>query len=241
MSQQINLYTPILLAPLRHFSARTMLRALGVLALGLGLISAWLHWQMRQLDHEAQATLQRQQQELRTLQAALDEARRQSDPQALARQLDKALQQQDQLNARLLAQNQGMLPPGQGHADLLAWLARSLPPQAWLTELRLGPQRLELSGATLDTAALHRWLGQLDQLPGSGGQPLFELKVEQASSATSPRSEAPLDPADLALSPSPLPGSELPTGSWAFRVSLNRIPPALAEAAAHHPLLGGPR
>ena len=41
MAQQINLYSPILLAPRRYFSALAMVQSLAVLAVGLLALSLW--------------------------------------------------------------------------------------------------------------------------------------------------------------------------------------------------------
>ncbi len=54
MSQQINLYNPIFLKQEKHFSARTMVQALGVIALGLIAVYAYALIQSRDGERTAQ-------------------------------------------------------------------------------------------------------------------------------------------------------------------------------------------
>ena len=42
MSQQINLYNPLFLKREKHFSARTMVQALGIIALGLAALYVYV-------------------------------------------------------------------------------------------------------------------------------------------------------------------------------------------------------
>lgn len=161
MVQQINLFTPLLLQPRSHFTARALLQALGAVALGLAAVCGWVVWQTARLEaDEAEARL-RSQQEQRSLEAALADARVQHDPVALQRQL-LALQTEIQgLTQRRQAQQARYLPPGQHHSETLAMLARTLPAPAWLTQLQLGPERLSASGWTQDPAALQDWVERL--------------------------------------------------------------------------------
>ena len=59
MAQQINLLTPILLAPRRVFSALALLQACGLMLLAGGGVTLWLHWQDARAEAEHQALLAR--------------------------------------------------------------------------------------------------------------------------------------------------------------------------------------
>lgn len=223
MPQQINLLTPILLAPRRYFSALMLLEASGLL-LAAGLVAAlWLQQRDRQAEAGHQALLARYAAERQALTVARA---------ALPAPLDAAAVQQQLLpleagNAerRTLLQNlgAGSGQAGQRHSDLLALVARSLPEAAWLGELRYAPGRLELSGGTLDTAVLKPWLAELTTHPLLAGQALTALRVERLGA---PGTEA--SPNPLLARSSPLATVGLPV--WTFRVVSAPATPASAPA-----------
>ena len=53
MSQQINLFNPLFLRKEKYFSARTMLQALGLIALGIAALYAYALFQTRGLERAA--------------------------------------------------------------------------------------------------------------------------------------------------------------------------------------------
>ena len=224
MAQQINLLTPILLAPRRYFSALTMLQAAGLLLVA-GLAAAlWL----QQRDRSAEA----QHQQLMT-QYAAERQQLMVARAALPAPLDAVTVQQQLLplemgNAerRALLQTlgaEGGGKAGQRNSDLLALIARSLPESAWLSELRYAPGRVELIGGTLDTAVLRPWLAQLAAHPLLAGQELSALRVERLGA---PGTEASNNP--LLSRSSPLATATVPV--WAFRVVSAPALPASAPA-----------
>lgn len=222
-AQQINLLTPILLAPRRVFSALTLLQASGLMLLA-GLATAlWLQWQDRHAEAQHQALLARFATEKQSLIVARAGLPAPLDGTALQQQLQAFEAGNDE--RRLLLQALG----GEGGGErrnsvLLALVARSLPEAAWLNELRYAPGRLELVGGTLDTAVLRPWLAQLAAHPALAGQSLAALRVEKPGA---PGNE---DGGHALLShggPAPTTGG-LPV--WAFRVV--SAPAAPASAAS---------
>ena len=187
MAQQINLYSPILMAPRRYFSALTMLQALGFYAVLLILLCAWAVGSTTALRREVQASSRSQiferdrlaqtlaqrapkatsgpalEQELAQLQAALEQQRRQIDE--LAR---------------------GRVAEGHSHAAVLKLVAQTVPAPVWLTELRLLEGRLELTGMTLQPQALNPWLAELADDPRTAGQRLAAVKLERRVSPEVP-------------------------------------------------------
>lgn len=214
MAQQINLYTPTLLAPLRYFSAHTMLAALAVMAAGLLTMGLWLSAQSRQARADRQDTLARQAQERRQLTEARHRHRQQTDPAALEHELAEAQRQLAQLRLRVQGLERGQLPAGQSHGPLLQLLARTTPPQSWITELRAGPQRVQLIGATLEPAELAGWIRGLQEHPALDGHRFDDVRVERLGqeqmlqqSGLGPREDAPLRPVTA--------GAQ----AWGFRIS----------------------
>jgi len=181
MPQQINLYSPILLAPRRHFSARTMAEALAVLVLGIGAIAGWSVHTTQQLRHELAAAQQAGEQEMQRAAAQL--AARAAPPQDT-----RALEQQIAALRRTLGERRALLAelvpaepaPERGNAAWLALLAQTVPPAVWLAEARRTDGRIELAGTTVQPDVLRPWLATLAAHPTAAGRALRALRVERA-------------------------------------------------------------
>ncbi|MFT7773203.1 hypothetical protein [Roseateles sp.] len=220
MAQQVNLLTPILLAPRRHFSALTLLQATGLLVAAGVAAALWMRHRDHQAEADHQALLARyatERQQLAVAQAGLP------PPQDVG-----SLQQQLQPLEAGNAQRGALLASlgdagGQRHSELLALLGRSLPESAWLSELRYAPGRVELVGGTLDTGVLRPWLGRLGAHPLLAGQELSALRVERLGTPADGTGGRPLLERGDALARSPLP-------VWAFRVV--SAPAGAASAAS---------
>jgi len=184
MAQQINLLTPILLTPRRHFSALALAQSAGLVLLACVGAALWVWQRDRQADSEHQALLARLAAERQQLTAARAALPVPQDAATLHQQLRELRAGND--DRRALLQTLASDPAdtaGRRHSDLLALLARSLPEAAWVSELNYAPGRVELVGGTLDTAVLRPWLGQLGAHPLLAGQQLSALRVEQLGAA----------------------------------------------------------
>lgn len=210
MPQQINLLTPILLAPKRHFSALTLLQAGAVLLLGGAVAALWLQQRDRSAEAQHQQLLARQAAERQQLTLARANLPAPQDATALQQQL-QALQAGNADRAALLQTLTSADGNGPSHAQLLALVARTLPEAAWLTELRHAPGRLELAGGTLDTAQLRPWLDRLAGHALLQGQQLQALRVERLGQPGAESAGNPLRENAALLARAPLP-------VWSFRV-----------------------
>ena len=215
MAQQINLYSPILLAPRRYFSALAMLQSLAVLAAGLVALSIWSVSQTQGLRRDLAAATAVDTAERLRLQLAL--AARPAGPSNLS-----ALEQELAQARRLLVERQAVLASISTQAadsrvsrsTLLRLLAQTLPSSAWLTEVNLVDGRVELAGATLQPDVLRPWLDRLQANAALAGQALEAVMVERRDA------------------PSGNPGSS-GGESWSFRVVSGRSgAPAAAPATA---------
>lgn len=227
MAQQINLLTPILLAPRRHFSAAALLQATALLAAAGVAASLWLQVRDRQAERDHQALLAQyatQRQQLLVARANLPAPQ---DASALQQQL-LALQAGNGQRQALLHSLGGdhSRQGGHRHSDLLALVARSLPDTVWLTEMRYAPGRIELAGGTLDTAALRPWLGRLAESPLLAGQELSALRVDRIGAPGAEPAASPLLDRTRATEPGRLP-------VWTFRV--------ISAPAAHGAASGATR
>ena len=185
MPQQINLCTPILLTQKRYFSAQTMAQALAVFVLlGGGLCAYWV-WSLNTASDGFKKTLATQSQELESLQAAIKQGKVGAGPleAALAQQLQGHKLDLQQRQSLMEALQRGLFRPGWGHAARLQLVARSIPAQVWVTELKADDNQLALTGFTLEPAALNGWVGKLAASPLLEGQKLSTVKVEHASAA----------------------------------------------------------
>lgn len=205
MPQQINLCTPILLKPKHYFSAQTMVQALAVfMVLGGGLCAAWV-WNLGRASEGLRQVMQTQGQEMDRLKAAL------SAHTASAAPLDPALQAQLQdLRGQVQAQEkvlqalqQGRMVPGSAHSDRLTLVSRSIPAQVWVTGMDADNSRLEISGYTLEPAALNEWVSRLALSPLMQGLKLATVKVQNARVAKA-----------AADAPAPAAGREV----WSFNL-----------------------
>lgn len=186
MPQQINLCTPILLAQKRYFSAQTLLIALSVfLVLGGILYGTWV-WNLDRATESFQQSLTSHTTEVDSLKAAIQRSQANAapvDPALLAQLTERrnAVVQREKLKEAL---NEGMFRPGWGHSDRLTWVARSIPAPVWITEVRMDGARFEVSGFTLEPAALNDWVDKLSVSPLMQGLKLATVKVENATAAS---------------------------------------------------------
>lgn len=219
MPQQINLRNPIFLTQKRYFSASTMARSLVVFLVLGTLLSAYWNWTLQTLNEGYRQSLSTNQREIDRLQAALQLSRANAGPAdpATLKELEAHSAELQQREVLLRELRRGLLREGYGHAARLQLLARSIPPQAWVTEVRADDVRLELSGYTLEPAALNGWVARLAESPLLEGQQLSVVKVERvkaesrpAVAGLSPSQSGPLWSYTLvtALSPGPAAGAK---------------------------------
>ena len=180
MPQQVNLYSPILLAPKHYFSAATMAQALAIFAVVGGSLCAYGVWSLNGASESFKPILARQSSEIQRLQSALARSKvgGASRETVLAQDL---LAQSAELAKReklLEVLRRGLFQPGAGYAARLQLVAQSIPSQVWVTEVRVNERQLEIKGFTLQPSALNDWAVRLAGSPLLAGQKLATIKVE---------------------------------------------------------------
>lgn len=232
MAQQINLCTPILLKPKHYFSAQTMAQTLGVfVALGGLLCAAWV-WNLQRATEGFLQVMGSQTNEIESLKNAIQRGRAAAAPvdAALLAQLQAArtaVQQREQLRDAL---QQGMLVPGWGHSDRLLWVARSIPAPVWVTDVKMDEGRFEVSGFTLEPAALNDWVSKLSTNPLMQSMKLATVKVESAVAAQMPVPATAIAASATAAAPAagtPASPPAVQRSVWSFSL-LSATPPATA-------------
>ena len=185
MPQQINLCIPILLTQKRYFSAQTMAQALAIFAVvGGGLLTYWV-WSLNKASEGFKKTLAMQSHELEGLESALKQGKAGagSAETDLTQELQGRRTELLQREKLLETLQDGLFRPGWGHSARLQLVAQSIPSQVWVTEVKADQAQLEVSGLTLEPAALNDWVGKLAASPLLKDQKLATVKVENASSA----------------------------------------------------------
>lgn len=180
MAQQINLSTPILLTQKRYFSAHTMLIALSVFVVLGGILLLVSLWNYQQSMDSMNVTLTAQASELDKLRLAIANNRSMNRQPTAAlqtelQQLQTAVSQREKLQQIL---QEGVLPVGSRYSDRLDWIARSIPATVWITGIKMDGTHFDVSGYTLEPAALNEWRAKLVQSPLMQGLELTALRVE---------------------------------------------------------------
>ncbi len=183
MAHQINLYNPILLAPRRHFSARTMAQALGLLVGVLVIASGWMSLSDARTRREVQQSAQSQSAERDRLTQMLAARPVVSGP-ALEQELAQAQQQLARRQRVLDELSRGRIVDGRSHSAVLQMVAQTVPAAVWLNEVRVVEGRLDLTGFTLQPDALRPWLGELARHPLTASQQLAAVKLERVDPST---------------------------------------------------------
>lgn len=187
MPQQINLFTPIQLTKKRYFSAQTMLQTLTVFVVLGGCLSAYWVWSLNRAGEDYKKSLAAQSRELERLQTAIAQGKASGGAQ-VGSALTQELQGRriELLQREKLAQEwqRGLLRPGWGHAARLRLVAQSIPVPVWVTEVKADETQFEVSGFTLEPAALNEWVARLAASPLLKGQKLSAVNLENASIAT---------------------------------------------------------
>jgi Tfp pilus assembly protein PilN len=194
MPHQINLFSPLLLAPRRHFPARTMVQALALWVGALAALAAVAAWRTQVLQSDFGQTSQRYAAErTRLMQARAARAGAAGDSAALQQELAQArarLEERRRLLDELAGTNAELSP-----TRLLEELAQQLPTPVWLDEIRWAPGQIDLAGHTLVPEALQGWLAQnkeprtlrVEQRTATGtGSAIWSFRVRRGSGENNP-------------------------------------------------------
>jgi hypothetical protein len=190
VSQQINLYNPLFLRQEKHFSARTMMQALAVIAIGIAVLYAYALFDSRAAERNVQSyrdqlTTQRDQLVKLTAQIAahgksktleIEVARYEADLKARA--------------ATLEALNTGQFGNTSGFSSFLAAFGRTALPGVWLTGFTIGDSGNELlvNGRALRADLVPDYLAALNGETMMRGRRVTEMKLASKEAAPVARS-----------------------------------------------------
>lgn len=183
MSQQINLYNPIFLKKEKYFSARTMLQALGLIAVGLSAFFFYAFLQTRIVEREAaehRVQLAAQRDQLAKLATEIGGRTRNKALDAEVARTESELKTRQ---ATLQALATGELGNASGFSDFFAAFARQALPGVWLTAFTIGDSGNELvvQGRALNAELVPAYLRALNSEPMMRGRRVTEMKLAAKS------------------------------------------------------------
>jgi hypothetical protein len=191
VSQQINLYNPLFLKQEKYFSARTMVQALGIIALGLAFLGFYAFVQTRAVErtaaqHRTQLAAQRDQ-----LAKLVTQITGKTRSKALDTEVARAEADVKGRQATLQALGTGELGNAAGFSDFFAAFGRQAMPGIWLTGFTIGDSGNELvvHGRALQPELVPAYLRALNDEPMMRGRRVTELRLAARSVARSAKSE----------------------------------------------------
>jgi hypothetical protein len=188
MSQQINLYNPLFLQKEKHFSARTLAQALGVVVIGVLALFAFSLLQTRSAERLAaqyRDQVARERDQLMKLGGQLSSPSRSKALQAQIGQLEADVKLRQ---ATLQALSTGELGNTAGFSEFLAALGRQALAGVWLTRIRVDDagNGLAVEGRALRPDLLPVYLKGLSREPMMRGRRVTEMKLAAAKGAGEP-------------------------------------------------------
>jgi hypothetical protein len=188
MSQQINLFNPAFRRQKKAFAAAAMLPALGAVAVGIVLMSAFASWQNRTLEgahaeSDRRVTAQREQ-----IARFASEFSAKGSSASLAEELARAEDRLRMRRALLADVKTGAGGNAGGYSTYLAALARRTMSGLWLTGIELGGKSndLVLKGRALDGELVPAYIRQLNQEEPFAGRSVSELRMAAKESGPQP-------------------------------------------------------
>lgn len=183
MSHQINLFNPLLLKQRKHFSAITMMQALGLILLGCLGIGIYTSYQVSSLTKVAAATTAR----LGESQAQLAQV----NAAYAARQKSKSLEadiQKAEMDAKSLQQVMDILQKGEfgnktGYAEYLRAFSRQILDGVWLTGFSIygAGSEIGIQGRALQPELVPTYITYLKREPVMQGKSFATLEMQRPS------------------------------------------------------------
>lgn len=186
MSQQINLYNPILLQQKKIFSAATMAQSLAILLFGLLAFYGYARYQVASLQSASAFSEKR----LASAQARVARLTQQFSPRLKSAELENRIKQaQAELKTLTQAQQaltQSGLLDRNGFSPYFKALARQIVEGLWLTQFSVAGGEMQISGRTLKPELVPLYIRRLGTEPVMQGRRFsqLEMRAPEAGEAT---------------------------------------------------------
>ncbi len=179
MSQQINLYNPILLRQKRIFSAVTMVQSLVLLLLGLLAFYGYARYQIAHL----QTATERSEKRLENAQARLGRLSQQFSPRLKSAELEARIKHTEQELTTLAQAQQAMQQSGlldsNGFSPYFQALARQIVDGLWLTQFSVAGSEMRISGRALKPELVPDYIQRLRNEKSMQGHRFSMLEMRQ--------------------------------------------------------------
>lgn len=187
MTPQINLVNPDLIPTQAVFPLKSVVQALGFIALGLSLLVWFAQNQVQQLQLEAEASQQRlSAQKDRITRLAEVVGLRKPNPEVAAQLLEIQNEKAALKQINELLHTGGTPGTANGYSNHLYGLAQQTTPGVWLTGLAFHNNQMSLEGMALNADVLPSYLNVLQKVPSLKGQSfsIFEMKKDEEPKAS---------------------------------------------------------
>lgn len=163
MSQQINLFNPIFLKKEKHFSALTMVQALGLILIGCIVLVVYANRQLSHLEMEAQSTaaqLRQAQAQLNMLNTTL---KVEDKTEQIEKEVVRAEAEVQGLRQAFEALRGGGFGNTEGYAEYMRAFARQIESGIWLTgfDIQGAGSDIGLQGRALKPELVPAYIGRL--------------------------------------------------------------------------------
>lgn len=179
MSQQINLYNPLLLKQKKIFSSKTMAQAMALIGLGLIAVYGYAYYQVTILQKETEYAAKRHE----AVQARLARITQQFGPRQKSADLEANIKRVEaELQALMGVQaalNQGGLVSAGGFSPYLQALARQAVEGLWLTGFSATGSEMAISGRTLKPGSVPDYIHRLSGEEVMQGRKFAMLEMRQ--------------------------------------------------------------
>ena len=179
MSQQINLYNPLLLKQKKIFSAKTMAQALGLIGLGLIAVYGYAYYQVTLLQMETEYAAKRH----AAVQARLTRITQQFGPRQKSADLElnikRAEAELQALTEVQAALKQGGLVSASGFSPYLKAFARQAVEGLWLTGFSATGSEMAINGRTLRPGLVPDYIHRLSSEQVMQGRKFAMLEMRQ--------------------------------------------------------------
>lgn len=179
MSQQINLYNPILLKQKKIFSSATMAQSLGILLLGLLAFYGYARYQIASLQSETERSAKR----LENAQARVSRLAQQFSPRLKDAELEARIKHAEAelktlAQAQQALQQSGLLDSN-GFSPYFKALARQIVDGLWLTQFSVASGEMRISGRTLKPELVPDYIRRLGTEQAMHGRRFSMLEMRQ--------------------------------------------------------------
>jgi Tfp pilus assembly protein PilN len=183
VSQQINLYNPILLKQKKIFSSTTLAQSLAILLLGLLAFYGYARYQVASLQTETERSAKR----LENAQARVSRLSQQFSPRLKSTALEARIKHAE-TELKTLAQaqqalQQSSLLDSNGFSPYFKAVARQIVDGLWLTQFSVASSEMRISGRSLKPELVPDYIRRLGREPAMHGRQFSMLEMRQPQAA----------------------------------------------------------